>query len=178
MFWKNTDTGYSFAGKFLHWVLAIFIISQIFLGLYLQYAKIGVADLYLYGWHKAFGMMAFSLIILRIFWRLSSAVPKPLGAQNLQAKLAISLHRLLYVLMVVIPLSGWIASSASGFPMSFFNWFPLPAIAPVSEPIETVFFAIHDMAGKLLILVLALHIAGALQRQLIKQDATLRRMWF
>ena len=178
MLWKNTESGYSLVGKLLHWVLAIFIISQIGLGLYLENAKIGVADLYLYGWHKALGMLAFSLIFVRIFWRLSTTAPQPLGVQNFQAKLAKSLHRLLYVLMVVIPLSGWIASSASGFPMSFFNLFPLPAIAPVSEPIETAFFAIHDVAGKLLIVALALHMAGALQRHFIKRDATLHRMWF
>ena len=178
MLWKNTETGYSLAGKTLHWALAVLIISQIGLGLYLENAKIGVADLYLYGWHKALGMLAFSSILLRIVWRLNSAAPQPLGVQNFQAKLAISLHRLLYVLMVVIPLSGWIASSASGFPMSFFNLFPLPAIAPVSELIETAFFEIHDVAGKLLIVALALHMAGALQRHFIKRDATLRRMWF
>ncbi len=178
MIWKNTNTGYSLIGKMLHWGLAALIIAQIGFGLYLENAKISIANLYLYGWHKAFGILALGLIILRVIWRLGSTTPQPLGPQNAQAKIAISLHRLLYGLMLVIPLSGWIASSASGFPMSFFSWFPLPAIAPVSEPIEDVFFAIHDIAGKLLILALLLHIAGALQRHFIKGDATLRRMWF
>lgn len=178
MFWKNTETGYSLIGKLLHWFLAVLIFSQIAFGLFLENAKIGVADLYLYGWHKAFGILALALIILRIFWRHSSPPLKPLGPENAQAKLAISLHRFLYFLMLAIPVSGWIASSASGFPMSFFSWFPLPAIAPVSEPIEDIFFTIHGISGKLLIPTLVLHIIGALQRHFIKGDATLRRMWF
>jgi len=176
--WRNTKTGFGLLGKLLHWGLALLIFEQIALGLYLANTKIGLSGLYLYGWHKALGMLALAFIILRVFWRLSSFMPEPHGPDNWQVQMAKALHRLLYLLMLLIPLSGWIASSASGFPMRFFGLFPLPVIVPVNETVEEISFAIHGYAGKLLIAVLLLHIAGALQRQFIKGDGTLRRMWF
>ncbi len=178
MKWRNTDVSYGLTSKLFHWVLALLIIGLIAFGLYLDNAKIGIAELYLYGWHKALGLLAFSLIIPRVIWHFRTINPAPLGPDNWQAKLATQAHRILYFLMVLMPLSGWIASSASGFPMDFFGLFPIPAIAPVSERIEDLFFSIHGIAGTFLAVVVLLHIGGALQRHLIKRDGTLRRMWF
>jgi len=178
MNWRNTNDSYGLIAKLFHWALAVLIIGLIAFGMYLGNAKISVSQLYLYGWHKALGLLAFTFISLRVLWRIRSHKPAPLDPGNWQAKLAHSIHRILYFLMVLMPLSGWIASSASGFPMSFFGLFPLPAIAPTSEPLEEFFFAVHGIAGKLLVLSLLLHLGGALQRHFVKRDGTMRRMWF
>lgn len=178
MAWKNSETAYGFPARILHWLLALLIIGLLAFGIYLAEARIAIADLYLYGWHKALGILALALIALRLVIRFTNAAPSPPGPDNRQAIIARSVHRLLYLLMVLMPLSGWIASSASAFPMSFFGLFPIPAIAPQSELVEDLFFAIHGISGKLLIVALILHVLGALHRQFIKRDGTLRRMWF
>lgn len=178
MNWRNTDNNFGLTSKLFHWLLAGLIFGLLVFGMYLDNTKIGIADLYLYGWHKALGLLAFSLIILRVLWAQLSIKPAVLGPGNWQSKTAVLIHKSLYAMMLVMPLSGWIASSASGFPMSFFGLFPLPAIAPESERIEYIFFLVHGIAAKAMIVALILHISGAFQRHFIKRDNTLRRMWF
>ena len=178
MVWRNSDTGYGLTAKLFHWSIALLILVLLGFGTYLAEVKISIAQLYLYGWHKSLGLLTFTLILLRIFWRFRSPTPPPLGEKNWQYSLAHYLHRFMYVLMVLMPLSGWIASSASGFPISFFGLFPLPLIAPESEQIETVGFEIHGLIGNLLLISIVLHLGGALQRHFVKKDATLKRMWF
>ena len=175
---KNTENSFGQVSKLLHWSIAICIFLLIGLGLYLENAKITLDQLYLFGWHKAFGMFTFVLILIRLSWTGLSPPPKPLGDDGWQMRIAHFVHRMFYLLMIAMPLTGWIASSASGFPMNFFGLFPIPAIAPESEWLENLMFAVHGIAGKLLIVLILLHIAGGIQRQLVKKDGTLRRMWF
>ena len=78
--------------------------------------------------------------------------------------------------MLAIPVTGWIGSSATGIDTVIFNRWTLPRIAPVSEAWEDAAFEVHETLVTLLVAVLALHVAGALHRALIRRDGTLRRM--
>ena len=178
MRWRNTDTAFGLPSKLLHWALAVLIIGLIGFGMYIEDLKVSLDNLHLFNWHKALGILAFSLILLRLLWRFLSPPPPVLGPSGWQATAAHWVHRLFYILMVAMPLCGWIASSATGFEISFFGLFPIPLITPENEPVEMVFFAQHGIIGKLLIFLILLHVAGAMQRQFVKRDGTLRRMWF
>ncbi len=81
----------------------------------------------------------------------------------------------IYALLIVIPLSGWAASSASGLDVMLFDRWVIPPIAPVSEAWENAGWAVHGIATKLLIGLLLLHVAGALKREM-EGDGTLTRM--
>lgn len=177
MGWKNSDTGFGLFSKLIHWFSAVLILGLIGLGLYLTNVKIHYTQLYLFGWHKAAGMLALTLLILRYVWHLRSCPPHPIGA-GWQTTLARWVHGSLYLLLLIVPLSGWIASSASGFEMSFFGLFPIPFITSVSETVEHRFFWVHWAATRLLIVLLIAHIGGALHRHWVKKDNTLRRMGF
>lgn len=177
MRWKNSDAGFGLLTKLLHWSSAVLIFSLIALGLYLTNVKIHYTQLYLFGWHKAAGILALSLITLRFLWHRHSRPPRPLGI-SWQTKLARLVHGSFYLLLAIVPLSGWIASSASGFEISFFGLFPIPLIAPISETIEHRFFLVHWLTTRLLIGLLIAHIGGAVYRHGFKRDGTLRRMWF
>ena len=84
-------------------------------------------------------------------------------------------HLALYVLMLVIPLSGWVASSATGIDTLFADRWVVPAIAPVSAPLETTAFAIHGIATKLLMALVVVHVLAAFQHEMAGQG-TLTRM--
>jgi cytochrome b561 len=176
--WRNSQTNFGLLTKLLHWGMAVLIFGLIALGMYLTNVKISISQLYLFNWHKAAGILALSLISARILWHLWSRLPHPLAAPLWQTRLARAVHVSLYVLLLAIPLSGWIASSASGFEMSLFGLFSIPFIAPTNAKIEDLFFEIHDICTSLLLVFLFLHIGGAMHRQFFKHDKTLRRMWF
>ncbi|MCP5086850.1 MAG: cytochrome b [Rhodobacteraceae bacterium] len=176
--WRNSPDSFGLTSKLLHWVTAALVFGLIGLGLYLANTKVRLDQLHLYGWHKATGLLAFSLILLRVAWRIISPPPEVIGTAGWQSVVAHWVHRLLFVCTIAMPITGWVASSATGFEMSFFGLFSIPLITPVSERLEDVFFALHGIIGRLLILLIILHVAGALQRQFVKRDGTLKRMWF
>lgn len=174
MQYRNTATRFGLVTRALHWGIAAMIVVQLPLGLRLSDMQPALANLWLFGLHKSLGLLIFALMTLRILWHIVSKPPEPLGG-GWQAQAAKAAHRAIYVLMVAIPLSGWAASSATGIDTVFFDRWTVPAIAPVSERYEAIGFAIHDIATKLLLALLALHIGAALKREM-DGDGTLRRM--
>lgn len=177
---RNTQETYGLIAKLFHWILALYLAGLFGFGKYVASMKVGIENLHYFNLHKVFGLMALTLIVLRLFWRLYSPPPQTLtkGTKPWELRLAHATHATLYGLMFAMPLAGWIASSATGIRISFFGLFFLPMIAPPSERIEDLFFDIHRLLGYLLLLFVALHVAGAMKRHFILRDATLRRMWF
>ena len=86
------------------------------------------------------------------------------------------MHSLLYVFMFTIPVTGWIASAATGLDVVIFGTITLPTIAPTSQHLEDFFFMAHGVLTKSLKVLLVLHVAGALHRHFIRADSTMRRM--
>ncbi len=177
---RNSFEKYGLVAKIFHWVLALYLVGMFIFGKYLASMTIGFSNLHLFNWHKAFGLIALTLISLRLAWRFISPPPPTLteGSRAWELKLAHFTHVALYGLMLGLPLTGWIASSAAGIDISLFGFFNVPLIAPPSERTEELFFDFHRLLGVLLALFVALHVAGALKRHFVLRDMTLRRMWF
>lgn len=171
MAWRNTKSGFGLISRMIHWAMALLVLGLLVLGVFIANMQPGLANLWLYGAHKTAGIIALCLVLTRILWHKISPAPVPIGAiwQSIAARWA---HRALYACLIVMPLSGWIASSATGLDVVIFDSITLPAIAPVSEIWENAGFALHRATAYLLMGVLALHIAGALSRR----DGTLARM--
>ena len=155
----------------IHWAMALLVVGLLILGVFIANMQPGLANLWLYGAHKTAGIIALGLVISRIAWHRISPVPRSIGAtwHSVAAKWA---HRTLYACLILMPLSGWIASSATGLDVIIFESITLPALAPVSESWEIAGFALHRVTAYLLMAVLALHIAGAV----LRSDGTLTRM--
>ena len=118
-------------------------------------------------------LVLLGLDVARVGWHLASPLPHPLGGVPAwQRALARATHRGLYLLIVAVPLSGWIGSAASGIDVVLFDRWTLPRIAPLSEAWTDGAFLVHGVLTKLLAALVVLHIAGALKRR----DGTLRRM--
>ena len=178
---RNTSESFGWVTRVLHWVTAIAVLAALPLGMWISEMEVSLASLKYFGYHKTLGITVLGLIILRIIWHLINPPPQPppqplSHGVNWQDMLAKAVHRSFYVLLLAMPLSGWVASSATGIDTVVFNRWTLPSIAPASEAWENAGFAVHGVVGKLLLACVVLHIGGALYRALVSRDGTLQRM--
>ena len=172
----NSADGFGWITQVIHWLMALALLGMLALGTVLVNMQPGLANLWLYGLHKTIGISLLALVVVRLAWHRFSPPPKPLGGvPHWQERLAVWAHRGLYLLMIAIPLSGWVASSATGIDVMFAGRWVMPALAPVSQAWEEAGFAVHGALTKLLLALVVLHVAGALKRAWAG-DGTLRRM--
>lgn len=162
----------------LHGVMAIMIIGLLAVGLYMTDLEPSPDKWQLYSVHKAIGMAVLVLIIVRILWRAAHTPPPPLSTHALwEQRLAQLVHLLLYFGMTVMPVSGYIMSSAGGHDISIFGLFNVPLLVPKNEGLGGIAREIHEIAGYALITAVVLHILGGLKHAIIDRDATLGRMF-
>src|SRR5512136_1295175 len=130
--------------KLFHWVMAALIFSQIALGLAAVGWRISPTKLNLFVWHKSTGLLILALLALRLLWRFSHRAPALPGEMPLWERTGARLsHFLLYALMIALPLTGWVISSASNVPFKIFWAIPLPAITAPDKAVTDLFATIH-----------------------------------
>lgn len=177
MAWVNTPTSFGTVTRTLHWVTAGGVLVALPMGVWIANSEFSLAMLKYYGYHKTLGFSVLVLTLVRLLWHRFSPPPAPLPHDAPRLDLLVrAVHLALYGLLLLLPLSGWVASSASGIDTVVFGQWTLPAIAPESETWEKIGFRTHAIAGYGLALLLGLHLGGALFRALIRKDGTLRRM--
>jgi cytochrome b561 len=137
----------------------------------------GLRKLTLLARHKSVGITILALVLLRLLWRALNQNPElPGNLKPYERVLAHFSHITLYVLLFAMPLSGWMMSSARGFPVSWFGFIQLPDLVPKSKPLYDFFIATHETLAWLLAIVVTLHVAAALKHHFIHKDDVLRRM--
>lgn len=175
---KNTPQGYGLVSISLHWLMAVGILGLALLGLWMT-------DLTYYSpwyriapfWHKSVGILLAVLLLVRLVWRWSNPRPAHLSSHTRwETRLASLVHGLLYLLLLVILLSGYLISTARGQGISVFGWFELPALISGLPQQADRAGAVHYWAAMLLLGLVGLHALGALKHHLIDRDNTLRRM--
>jgi len=181
----NTRTGWGWPARLMHWGMAGLILFQ--LGLGVRMVRL-VDDVYLkfglYQTHKSWGVVIFALALVRLAWRASQPTPAmPAGMRPLDVAAARGAHLALYVLMLALPVSGWLMASASPMEDQFgirtvvFTWFALPdPFQPGSEALEGVLKSVHAWAAFGLAVLLLAHAAAALRHHFVNRDGVLRRM--
>ena len=174
---RNSHEHWAWPGKFFHWLTALLIFIQIPLGIYAREIKLSPLKFDLFVWHKSIGFVILLLTISRLLWRISGTVPTATGTA-VQQTLAKVVHGVLYALILLLPLSGWIISSAANIPINLFWLVELPAIAGPNEALKEFAEAVHGTCVALLVVVLALHIGAALRHHFILRDNILKRLWF
>jgi cytochrome b561 len=173
----NLPTRYTSTAISLHWLVALALVATFGVGLYMSDLALSPAKLRIYAWHKWAGVTIFLLVLLRLAWRLTHRPPgPPAGVSAWQQAAAETAHRLLYVLMVAVPLSGWLMSSAKGFQTVYLGVLPLPDLLAKNKALGETLTTVHQalnftMAG----LVLA-HATAAIKHHLIDRDNVLARM--
>lgn len=168
---------YSAPAKWLHWGMAVLILGLLGLGFYMQGLPLSPAKLQYYAWHKWAGVTVFLLALVRLAWRASHR-PPALPAQMLPLeRLAAHLgHWGLYALMLAIPLSGWLMSSAKGFQTVWFGVLPLPDLLDKDKALGNTLQTVHAVLNLGLIGLLLAHVGAALKHHFLQRDDVLTRM--
>jgi cytochrome b561/polyisoprenoid-binding protein YceI len=174
---RNTRQRWGSLSQLLHWLIVALIALQAALGLTGIMLPLGVEKLAVLARHKSVGITILALAVLRLLWRwLNPTPPLPSNLKSYERFLAHFTHAALYVLLFAMPLTGWIMSSARGFPVSWFDLFQLPDLVPKSRTLYEAMMTTHAALAIALALTVALHIAGALKHHFVLKDDTLRRM--
>lgn len=159
-----------------HWVIAALILVAFPLGVYMHELPLSPTKLKLYSYHKWIGITVLLLFVPRILWRITHRPPAPLPMPAWQHRIAEGTHHLLYLLMFLVPLSGWLMSSAKGFQVVYFGVLPLPDLVGKSEDLGDLLKEVHEALNFGLLALVGLHVAGTLKHMIIDKDGTLRRM--
>lgn len=163
----------------LHWLMAAIIFAALALGVWATYLKPGTplrVDLLTV--HKSLGVTALALIALRIVVRLATRAPPyrpPLGRLNRMA--AAAAHGLLYVVMITLPLSGYVHSAAGGHAFNWFGLFPVPNLVPLNKQTDAGAGQAHHVFAWVIAALLAAHVLAALWHGFVRRDGVLARMW-
>lgn len=174
---KNTRLGYGLVAILLHWSMALLILGMLALGLYMVRMPISLEKLKFYGWHKEVGILILELAILRIVWRLYNILPALPEAMPVLEKLAArSIHLIFYGVLIVMPLTGWMISSAAGLSVSFFGLFLLPNLVGPNPALMAILAQVHAWLAYALIALVGLHTLAALKHHFINKDDVLRKM--
>ena len=179
----SSERRYGLVAMTLHWLIALAIVSNFAIGLYMhELPKLKPSTIELYQIHKSIGLTVLALSVLRLLWRLVNPVPPlPEGLPGWERFAARASHVLLYVLMIGIPLAGWIMVSVSPLeiPTFWFKQFQVPHLplgAFRGEEAEEAMEVIHASLAYAMAGLFVLHILAALRHHLILKNDVLRRM--
>ena len=183
MAWRNSATSWGTGSKLFHWTMALLILGSAIFILHVNdstwwFASSPAVFIKYIHWHKAFGLMALALVIGRLLWRRGNLLPSVAPLTPFEQRASKWTHAGLYALMVIVPLTGWIASSAFGSPTKFFGLFTIPGIIPKTKELVAPGYWSHFVVSWVLLGLVAVHAAAAIYHHVRRKDAVLRAMWF
>lgn len=171
--------GYRKVARLFHWGMAALVLLMIPVGLVMVQEGLArpLQDA-LFLLHKHVGLIILMLVALRILYRwMNPAPPLPLTMPDWQRRIARASHVALYLLLVAMPVLGFIRVRAGGFPIEALDALGLIGPVPRSERLGDLASALHQTGAFLLIGLLCLHIGAATHHALIRRDGVWQRMW-
>lgn len=169
---------YHAAAKALHWLTALAVFGLLGIGLWMTGLPIGLQKLQVYNWHKWIGLVVLALTMARLLWRWRHPPPPlPDTVTRWERSLAPTGHWALLLLLLAMPVSGWLMSSAAGVSVSWFGVLPLPNPVSSDPDLFEVLRSVHFVLSRCLIVVVALHIAAVFHHDVLRRDGIFRRMW-
>lgn len=174
---RNSETKYGAIAQLFHWVIVVLVVTQFVLAQRADSLPRGLALLQTLALHKSVGITIFALALLRLLWRWMNPVPPmPSSSPRWQQIASRISHIALYALLLLMPLFGWLMSSARNFPVSWFGIATLPDLIAPSEKAYKFFHEGHELLAKVLFVLALVHIAAALKHHFIDRDDVLLRM--
>jgi cytochrome b561 len=162
----------------LHWVVAVLVIAAVLAAwTFVNLERGSAARSAVMTLHESLGLTIFVLAAARLAWRLSHPSPPiPADLTRLEQNLARATHVLLYVVVLGMPISGYIMSVTGGAHLSYFGLFAIPSALPVDKPISAIAVAVHLTTQWAVYALVVLHIAAAFYHHFVLKDGVLRRM--
>ncbi len=161
----------------LHWLVGLAMIAMLGFGLYLEDLPRGAEKAALVGIHGSVGITVFVFAVWRLLWRWRTGFPDVTSNQaHWQNVIARIVHIVLLAGTVLMPLSGLLMQIASGNGLTLFGIEIMTATGERLAPLERIGHIMHGLGGRLLILAVLIHVAGALKHHVIDRDGILRRM--
>ena len=177
MAWRNDEVRYGGVAMVLHWSMALVMLGLLALGLWMVELPDGDPKWGWYGWHKSFGLLVLMLAVVRVLWRRRNVQPAmPAGLAAWERFAAHATHTMLYLAMFVLPISGYVDSSAGGYHVAFFGLFELPLVIPKNEALLEAAVLVHQSVAYGLIGLLVLHVGAVLKQHFVLRNDVLRRM--
>ncbi|GGA85911.1 cytochrome b [Arenimonas soli] len=174
---RNTTERWGWVSISIHWLTVLMVLSLVVVGLVMQELANSPTKIEVYALHKSFGLTVFALTVLRLLWRLFAGTPAAAaGVPRWQQLAAQASHAALYVILLAMPLSGWLYNSASGFPLKWFGLFGLPKLSGYDPDVKAFALAMHEWLFIALAVIVTVHAAAALKHHYFDRDATLSRM--
>lgn len=174
---RNTAERWGGVSIALHWLTLLAIAGLVVVGFVMQELPNSPSKIQVYALHKSVGLTVLALTVLRLLWRLVAGTPAPVpGTPRWQSFVAQATHGALYVILLAMPLSGWLYNSASGFPLKWFGLFALPKLSGYDAGVKAFALAAHEWLFIALAVIVAAHAAAALKHHYLDRDATLSRM--
>ena len=167
---------YSSAAIALHWLVFVLIVIGWGLGFYMADLPFSPQKLKYVSWHKWLGVTIFFAAAFRLAWRLGHDVPPLTAMPAWQRAAAVTVHWLLYALILVIPFTGWLFSSASGVPTVYLGVVQLPDLIAKNKANADLLRSMHAILNWTLLTVVIGHTAFALKHHFIDRDKVLGRM--
>ncbi len=178
---READAGaagarYTRVAIWLHWLIGLAVIANIALAMLTEglprETQRAAMDI-----HKALGISILALTVVRIAWRLGHRPPPlPAAIPGWQRLLGRITHGLFYVLLILLPLSGWVWMSAAGRPIDFFGLFAVPVIVAPNEALADVMHDRHEVLGLTMLALAAIHILAALKHQFVDRAGLIGRL--
>lgn len=167
---------YHFLSKLTHWSSALIILGLLLLGIYMTSLDFSDFKLQLYMLHKSFGLLVLGLLFVRILSFLFFKRPKAIEAHKPWERfLSRAVHIFLYGGLLLMPISGWVMSSAGDYTVQFFG-LHMPDVVTKNEFLFENSKEAHEILAYILIVIIGVHVAGALKHHFIDRDETLKRM--
>lgn len=174
---RNSTEAYGIIAQAFHWLIAVLVLAQLGIGVYAANLPVGLARLQWLSRHKSLGLAILALVLLRLGWRALNPPPALPGSMpQWERRAALATHRLIYLLLILAPLAGWLYASAAGLSVNWFGLFQVPDLVSKDREFAELFKALHLGLVALLVTFVALHVGAALRHGLLLRDGVMHRM--
>ena len=158
--------------------MAILVLGTLGLGAFMSDIEPLSRRFQAFGWHKSLGLLVLVLWVVRMVWRLRARVPVlPTVMPLWQKRVAQVSHGLLYLLMLVVPISGWLYHSSTNLPLRWFGLFRVPPLIDANPELKSTLQDLHGVMAWTLLVLIFLHVGAALKHHFIDRDDVFRRMF-
>ncbi len=177
----NTETSWGSVSKSFHWLLFVLVTTQLSIGIYTDTLDTDIPaqfelSLAIWPFHEGIGLTIFPVAAAAFIWRLRNTRPKYVPMPRWQQIASRAVQELIYVIIIILPLVGFVQTQAYGFPVTYFNLFTFPKLFEKSDALEQAMHNVHETLGWTLAVLLVVHTAAAVKHHVIDKDETLKRM--